>query len=66
MSREAEFIQSELPDIAKIIRDECWLEGERRGRAVDPHDAAVIARVTDIILGGAGAAIRLAHEQMHR
>lgn len=39
----------EGPTLEKIVRDECWLEGERRGCAVDPDDPIVSARVADII-----------------
>lgn len=58
MSSESEFIYRELPDIAKIVRDECWLEGQRRGCAVDPHDDVVRQRVADIILDGVGEQLR--------
>ena len=40
----------ELPVIRKIIADETWFEGERRGCAVSPNDPAVCARVCDVIL----------------
>ena len=40
----------ELHIIQKIIADETWLEGERRGRRVDPHDPAVVATVCEIVL----------------
>ena len=40
----------EIPMVQKIIRDETWLEGERRGRAVPPHDAVVNENVCRIIL----------------
>lgn len=36
--------------IAKIIADETWLEGERRGRPVEPTDPVVRHRVCDVIL----------------
>lgn len=39
----------ERPTLEKIVRDECWLEGERRGCAVDPDDPIVSARVAEII-----------------
>ena len=58
MDAQTEIIRAELPEVAAIIRDECWLEGERRGQAVDPSDAAIQQRVADIILRGAGLEIR--------
>jgi hypothetical protein len=58
MDSEAEFIRSELPDVKAIVQNECWLEGERRGGPVDSHDPEIQARVADIILAGAGEAIR--------
>lgn len=47
----------QLPIIAKIIRDETWLEGERRGCLVSPSDPVVRANVCAIILR-IGAALR--------
>jgi hypothetical protein len=55
---ETEFIRSEIPDVARIVKNECWLEGERRGCPVGPQDEVVRRRVADIILEGAGAYIR--------
>ena len=40
----------ELPVIRKIIDDETWLEGERRGCYVPRDDQAVRARVCEIVL----------------
>jgi hypothetical protein len=40
----------QLPIIAKIIRDETWLEGERRRCPVSPSDPVVRANVCAIIL----------------
>ena len=36
--------------IAKIIADETWLEGERRGRPVEPTDPVVRHQVCTIVL----------------
>ena len=58
MSPESEFIQAELPEIERIVLNECWLEGERRGQEVDRHDPAIQERVADIILTGEGARLR--------
>ena len=58
MSAESEFIQAEIPEVRKIVQDECWLEGERRGAAVDPRDDAIQKRVAEIILSGVGAQLR--------
>ena len=40
----------ELPVIQKIIADETWLEGERRGGYVSPEDPVVQEHVCEIIL----------------
>lgn len=40
----------QLPIIAKIIRDETWLEGERRGCAVGEDDPVVRENVCRVIL----------------
>ena len=61
MSSESEFIYRELPDIAKIVENECWHEAQRRGCPVDPHDDVIRQRVADIILQGAGEHLRRAH-----
>ena len=61
MDTESEVIREELPEVAQIFRDECWLEGERRGSPVHPRDPAIRVRVADIILDGAGEEIRRRH-----
>ena len=43
-------VQRELPVIQKIIADETWLEGERRGCAVPPSDRVVRERVCAVVL----------------
>jgi hypothetical protein len=58
MSPESEFIQAEIPEIERIVRDECWLEGERRGCPVDRHDPVIRDRVAEIILTSVGAQLR--------
>lgn len=40
----------ELPVIQKIIQDETWLEGERRGGYVASNDPVVQAHVCDVVL----------------
>ena len=40
----------QLPMIQKIIQDETWLEGERRGCFVRSDDHIVRARVCEIVL----------------
>ena len=47
----------QLPLIAKILEDETWLEGERRGCPVDRRDPVVVERVCLIVLTQ-GAALR--------
>ncbi|RYD77610.1 MAG: hypothetical protein EOP84_15315 [Verrucomicrobiaceae bacterium] len=61
MSSESEIILAEIPDVAAIVQNECWLEGERRGCAVDPRDEVIRRRVAEIILAGAGAYLRERH-----
>lgn len=43
-------VPRQLPMIRKIIEDETWLEGERRGCYVAPTDPVVRERVCDVIL----------------
>ena len=40
----------QLPVIQKIIDDETWLEGERRGRWVSPEDPVVRENVCTVVL----------------
>lgn len=40
----------EIPVIRKIIQDETWLEGERRGCEVPPTDCVVRENVCRVIL----------------
>ncbi len=40
----------ELRVIQKIIDDETWLEGERRGCRVDPQDPVVVDAVCSIVM----------------
>lgn len=43
-------VPRQLPVIKKIIDDETWLEGERRGCYVPPTDPVVRERVCEVIL----------------
>jgi hypothetical protein len=43
-------LHHELPVIRKIIDDETWLEGERRGCQVLPTDEIVRERVCEVVL----------------
>lgn len=43
-------IRTQLPCVAQIIRDETWLEAERRGHTVPPDDPVVRANVCAVIL----------------
>jgi hypothetical protein len=43
-------ISFEIQEIKKIISDEMWLEGERRGCPVLPDDVVVRERVCAIVL----------------
>lgn len=48
-------LRHQLPLVAQIIRDETWLEAERRGHTVPADDPVVRANVCAIILRtGAG------------
>lgn len=40
----------QLPIIAQIIRDETWLEGERRGGPVSSEDPVVREKVCEVVL----------------
>jgi hypothetical protein len=61
MRNESEIIRAEIPDVARIVSDECWLEGERRGEPVSPHDEEIQCRVAEIIIAEAGAVLRARH-----
>ena len=65
MSPESAFILKELPHVRRIVHDECWLEGERRGEFVALADPVVQQRVADIILSGAGAELRRLHSRVN-
>jgi len=43
-------VRHQLPLIAQIIRDETWLEAERRGHTVPADDPVVRANVCAVIL----------------
>lgn len=55
MTHPDPIVSREIPLIAKIVRDETWLEGERRGCHVSPGDPVVQEHVCQIIL-------RIGHE----
>ena len=40
----------QMPVIQKIVADETWLEGERRGCFVPPTDRVVRERVCEVVL----------------
>ena len=42
--------RQELPMIAKIIADEQWLEGERRGHWVSEHDPIVVFNACNAVI----------------
>jgi len=50
MTHPDPIISSELPVIQKIIHDETWLEGERRGCFVLSGDPLVQEKVCQVIL----------------
>ena len=43
-------VYRQFPVIQKIIADETWLEGERRGCPVSPHDPIVREHVCLVVL----------------
>lgn len=43
-------LRHEIPVIQKIIQDETWLEGERRGCPVSPTDHVVRENVCKVVL----------------
>ena len=43
-------VTRQLPVIEQIIRDETWLEGERRGCPVTPSDPRVSENVCEVVL----------------
>jgi hypothetical protein len=43
-------VARQLPVIQKIIHDETWLEGERRGCPVPPTDPVVREKVCTVVL----------------
>ena len=55
---DTDVIRAEIPDVQCIVDEECWLEAERRGQAVDRRDPVVQKRVADIILSGTGEYLR--------
>lgn len=56
--------QLEVPVIAKIVRDETWLEGERRRQPVSPEDPVVRENVCQVVLR-IGAQLRTQMESVH-
>lgn len=55
MNQPDPVLRRQLPLIAKIVADETWLEGERRGRCVAPTDTVVREKVCQVVL-------RMGHE----
>jgi len=43
-------VVQQRPHIARIIQDEAWLEGERRGCPVSADDPVVREKVCDVVL----------------
>ena len=50
MSTRDPIVHRQLPVIQKIIADETWLEGERRGREVTSDDPIVRENVCAVVL----------------
>ena len=50
MNQPDPIVVRQLPVIQKIIHDETWLEGERRGRHVASDDPVVRERVCQVVL----------------
>ena len=49
-TKSIRIIKAEIPLVQKIVQDETWLEGERRGCPVESNDEMVQMRVIDICL----------------
>lgn len=58
MNAGSKMMRAENPAVEKILRDEVWLESERRGHPVDPDDPVVSARVAEIIRANLGSGFR--------
>lgn len=43
-------LRRQIPMIQKIIADETWLEGERRGQPISPTDEIVRENVCQVVL----------------
>ena len=56
----------ELPVIQKIIEDETWYEGERRGCWVSPSDPVVRENVCQVVLRIGGDLRRAIVKEMRR
>ncbi len=63
MSKPDPIVLMELSSIGQIIRDETWLEAERRGCPVSPDDSRVRERVCEVVLR-IGAQLRESAERM--
>jgi len=50
MTHPDPIISLEIPVIQRIIQDETWLEGERRGRLVVSWDPVVREHVCEVVL----------------
>jgi hypothetical protein len=57
MTTPSRFIAHECRTISKIIADEQWLEGERRGQPVPANDPVVLGNVCAVVMR-IGAAMR--------
>jgi hypothetical protein len=64
-AKAAEIIKAEIPIIEKIIRDETWLEGERRHSPVSSDDPAVLKKVCSIIDEKAPEIVAEAKQSIH-
>ncbi len=64
-AKAAEIIKAEIPIIEKIIRDETWLEGERRGAPVTSDDPQVLKKVCSIIEEKAPLIVAEAKQAIH-
>lgn len=59
-------LQRQLPLIAKIISDETWLEGERRGQPVAHKDPVVQDKVCLVVLAMGQEMREMAAERQSR
>jgi len=64
--KSSDLIKAEIPIVEKIIRDETWYEGERRGTPVNPNDPTVMSKVCNIISQNSDKIVKEAEEKLEK